>query len=144
MPSAQASLKSASPAYEPNASDGSVVSVADDTPSRDVHTPPPIAPVTSHNTPHSHKQSGTVPHMSSDINHEARLTALAEEVRGHVVGPMPVKEFLELYVPKANVPMQEFVQKDADVFEKNMKAKETEAPMIEEWVCSVYLSYHQL
>ena len=144
MSSAQDFHKSASLACEPNVSDGPVVSVANDTPPRDVHTPPPVTLVISHNTPHSHKQSGTIPHMSSDIDHEARLTALAAEVQGHVVGPMPVKEFLELYVPEANFPMQEFVQKDADVFEKNMKAKETEAPMIKEWVCSVYLSYHQL
>ena len=97
------------------------------------------------NTPHNRKQSGTMPFSSSHINitADARNAALADETVGHIVGPMPVEKFLELYVPEApnDIP---FVQDKADEMQSRFREiiKKGESGMYQEWVYVPFCTFH--
>ena len=97
------------------------------------------------NTPHNCKQSGTQPYTSTyiSIKADARNTALAAETVGHVVGHMPVKKFLELYVPKAGEDVR-FVQAKADEMQSRFKKiiAKGESGMYQEWVRVPFCPFH--
>jgi hypothetical protein len=87
------------------------------------------------NTPHNHKQAGTLPYTSTHIGGaDARNAALGKETIGHIVGPMPVEEFLELYVPES--PGIPFVQAKANKMQSRFRKiiEKGEPGMYQEWV----------
>jgi len=47
-------------------------------------------------TPTVHKQSMAIPYTSGHVMRDENLITLGNEMVGHVVGPMPVIDFLEL------------------------------------------------
>ena len=62
-------------------------------------TTPVVLP--THSTPTVYKQSSALPYTSGHVVRDETLIALGNEMVGRVVGPMPFKEILRLFLAAA-------------------------------------------
>ncbi|KAF8337754.1 hypothetical protein F5887DRAFT_1078090 [Amanita rubescens] len=65
---------------------------------------------------------------------------LAEELKGYVVGPVPVQTFLNLYVPQVEHDMTVFDKESAEHFQRKMRESKSEKSMVKMWVGALPLS----
>ncbi|KAF8330482.1 hypothetical protein F5887DRAFT_1081644 [Amanita rubescens] len=65
---------------------------------------------------------------------------LAEELKGYIVGPVPVQTFLNLYVPQVEHDMTVFDKESAEHFQRKMRESKSEKSMVKMWVGALPLS----
>ncbi|TFK66286.1 hypothetical protein BDN72DRAFT_899991 [Pluteus cervinus] len=99
------------------------------TPNRQANNLKPVEP-----TPPTKKAAAMLSFVQNQPQQEVRRAEAREELSGHIVGPMPPKDFLDEFLPAKNLRKSNNPPKiKADVFKKMSKVS-TELPMYEEWI----------